>query len=58
MAKNLLLLSLYFENKTYEAQSKQLLKNVIDDVKKSTGILQQLGPADGFAIKASLMKLR
>ncbi|HEV8081854.1 MAG TPA: thioredoxin domain-containing protein [Chitinophagaceae bacterium] len=37
MAKNLLLLSLYFENKNYEAQSQQLLKNVIEDVKKNVG---------------------
>ena len=37
MAKNLLLLSLYFENATYETQSEQLLKNVIEDVKKNVG---------------------
>ncbi len=37
MAKNLLTLSLYYENSTYEAQSQQLLKNVIDDVKKNAG---------------------
>ncbi|MDQ6890502.1 MAG: thioredoxin domain-containing protein, partial [Bacteroidota bacterium] len=35
MAKSLLILSLYFENKNYEVQSEQLLKNVIDDVKKN-----------------------
>ncbi|MEP6583507.1 MAG: thioredoxin domain-containing protein [Ginsengibacter sp.] len=37
MAKNLLLLGLYFENKNYETQSEQLLKNVIEDVKKNLG---------------------
>ncbi len=37
MAKNLLMLGLYFEDKNYENQSAQLLKNVIDDVKKNPG---------------------
>ena len=37
MAKSLLLLGLYFENKNYEDQSAQLVKNVIDDIKKNTG---------------------
>ncbi|WP_202552433.1 thioredoxin domain-containing protein [Ginsengibacter hankyongi] len=35
MAKNLLLLGLYFENNSYESQSAQLVKNVIDDIKKN-----------------------
>ncbi len=35
MAKNLLLLGLYFENNKYETQSVQLIKNVIDDIKKT-----------------------
>ena len=35
MAKNLFLLSLYFENKNYEDQSVQLVKNVMDDIKKN-----------------------
>ncbi len=35
MAKNLLLLGLYFENTKYESQSAQLIKNVIDDIKKT-----------------------
>ena len=35
MAKNLLLLGLYFENNNYESQSAQLVKNVIDDIKKT-----------------------
>lgn len=37
MAKNLLMLGLYFENKNYEDQSVQLVKNVIDDIKKNVG---------------------
>lgn len=37
MAKNLLILGLYFENNNYESQSAQLVKNVIDDIKKTTG---------------------
>ena len=37
MAKNLLLLSLYFENKKYEDQSLQMVKNVSDDIQKSPG---------------------
>ncbi|MGH2649227.1 MAG: thioredoxin domain-containing protein, partial [Ginsengibacter sp.] len=35
MAKNLLLLGLYFENNKYENQSIQLVKNVIEDIKKT-----------------------
>jgi len=35
MAKNLLLLGLYDENKNYEEQSAQLVKNVIDDIKRT-----------------------
>lgn len=35
MAKNLFLLSLYFENKNYEHQSAQLVKNVLADIKKN-----------------------
>ncbi|MEO8414545.1 MAG: thioredoxin domain-containing protein, partial [Ginsengibacter sp.] len=37
MAKNLLLLGLYFENKKYEEQSAQLVKNVADDIEKNVG---------------------
>jgi uncharacterized protein YyaL (SSP411 family) len=37
MAKNLFLLGEYFENKNYELQSEQLVKNVADNIKKSTG---------------------
>ena len=35
MARNLFLLSLYFENKIYGEQAIQLTKNVADDVKKN-----------------------
>jgi uncharacterized protein len=35
MAKNLFLLSLYFENKNYEDQAVQLVKNVLEDAKKN-----------------------
>ncbi len=37
MAKNLLILSLYSENANYETQSEQLIKNVIEDLKKNLG---------------------
>lgn len=37
MAKNLLLLSLYFENKNYEEQSVQMVKNISEDMQKSPG---------------------
>ncbi len=37
MAKNLLFLSLYYENTNYETQSEQLIKNVIEDLKKNLG---------------------
>ena len=37
MAKNLLLLSIYFENSKYEDQSTQMIKNVIDDIQKTPG---------------------
>jgi len=37
MAKNLLLLSLYFENNKYEDQSAQMVKNVSDDIQKNPG---------------------
>jgi len=35
MAKNLLLLSLYFENDNYQAQAVQMVKNVSDDIQKN-----------------------
>jgi hypothetical protein len=37
MAKNLLLLSLYFENKKYEDQSGQMVKNVAANIQKNPG---------------------
>ena len=37
MARNLLMLGLYFENKNYEDQSLQLGENGKDDVKKNLG---------------------
>ena len=37
MAKNLLLLSLYFENSQYEDQSGQMVKNVSNDTQKNPG---------------------
>ena len=37
MAKNLFFLGMYFENKDFEIQSEQLVKNVADNIKKSTG---------------------
>jgi uncharacterized protein YyaL (SSP411 family) len=37
MAKNLLILGLYLENKNYEDQASQLVKNVINDIKKNMG---------------------
>ncbi|MEO8822289.1 MAG: thioredoxin domain-containing protein [Ginsengibacter sp.] len=37
MAKNLLLLSLYFENNQYEKQSVQMVKNVSGDIQKNPG---------------------
>jgi uncharacterized protein YyaL (SSP411 family) len=35
MAKNLLLLSLYFDDSNYESQSIQMVKNVSDDIQKN-----------------------
>ena len=37
IAKNLLLLSLYFENENYEDQAIQMVKNVSDDIQKNPG---------------------
>lgn len=37
MAKNLLILSLYFEEDKYEKQAMQLLKNVFEDITKNLG---------------------
>jgi uncharacterized protein YyaL (SSP411 family) len=37
MAKNLFLLSNYFDNKNYQEKSVQLIKNVADDIRKNLG---------------------
>lgn len=58
MAKNLYFLSQYFDNKVYEEISKQLIKNVSDDLNKNLGyysnwaqaMLLQVYPATEIAI--------
>ena len=52
MAKNLLLLGLYFENKNYEDQSVQLVKNVIDDIKKNPGYYSNWAQVMALQIKS------
>lgn len=52
MAKNLLVLGLYFENTNYESQSAQLVKNVIDDIKKSTGYYSNWAQVMALQIKS------
>jgi len=52
MAKNLLYMSLYFENKNYEDQSVQLVKNVIDDVKKNLGYYSNWAQVMALQIKS------
>ncbi len=37
MAKNLLILSLYFEKNDYENKSVQMVKNIIEDAKPNLG---------------------
>ena len=54
MAKNLLMLGIYFENKNYEDQSRQLVKNVIEDVKKNLGFYSNWAQVMALQIKASL----
>jgi uncharacterized protein len=51
MAKNLLLLGLYFENKNYEDQSLQLVKNVIEDIKKTPAYYSNWAQAMASQIK-------
>ncbi len=51
MAKNLLLLSLYFENENYKNQSAQLVKNVIEDMKKTPGYYSNWAQALALQIK-------
>lgn len=43
MARNLSLLSLYFEDKNYESHSIQMIKNVINDMKKNPGYYSNWG---------------
>jgi uncharacterized protein len=52
MAKNLLILGLYFENKNYEDQSMQLVKNVMDDVKKNLGFYSNWAQVMASQIKS------
>ena len=52
MAKNLLMLGLYFENKNYEDQSAQLVKNVIDDIKKNMGYYSNWAQVMALQIKS------
>ena len=51
MAKNLLLLGLYFENNNYEEQSVQLVKNVMDDIKKNLGYYSNWASVMALQIK-------
>jgi uncharacterized protein YyaL (SSP411 family) len=51
MAKNLLLLGLYFENKNYEDQAAQLVKNVIDDIKRTPAYYSNWAQALALQIK-------
>lgn len=45
MAKNLFVLSLYFDEEKYEKQAIQLVKNVFEDVKKNVGYYSNWGLA-------------
>lgn len=51
MAKNLFVLSLYFENKNYEEQSKQMVKNVSDDMMKTPGYYSNWAQCMAMQIK-------
>jgi len=52
MAKNLLTLGLYFENTKYEEQSAQLVKNVIDDIKKNPAYYSNWAQAMALQIRS------
>jgi uncharacterized protein YyaL (SSP411 family) len=52
MAKNLLLLSLYFENDNYENQSEQLVKNVLEDIKKNPSYYSNWAQVMALQIKS------
>ena len=51
MAKNLLLLSLYFDNSNYEAQSVQMVKNVSDDIQKNPAYCSNWAQAMALQIR-------
>jgi uncharacterized protein YyaL (SSP411 family) len=51
MAKNLLILGLYLENENYEDQAAQLVKNVIDDVKKNTSYYSNWAQVTALQVK-------
>ncbi len=50
MAKNLFVLSLYFDDNKYEKQAIQLVKNVFEDVKKNLGYYSNWAQAATFQI--------
>ncbi len=52
MAKNLLLLGLYFENKKYEAQSAQMVKNVSEEIEKNPGYYSNWAQAMALEIRS------
>ena len=52
MAKNLLLLGFYFENDTYENKSAQLVKNVIEDIKKNPSYYSNWAQVMALQIKS------
>ena len=51
MAKNLLLLSLYFENENYKIQSVQMVKNVSDEIEKNPGYYSNWAQAMALQIR-------
>ncbi len=51
MAKNLILLGLYFENETYKKQATQLVNNVADDIKKNPAYYSNWAQALALLIK-------
>lgn len=51
MAKNLILLGLYFENETYKKQATQLVNNVAEDIKKNPAYYSNWAQAMALLIK-------
>src|SRR5665213_129352 len=51
MAKNLLLLSFYFENENYKTQSAQMIKNVSDEIEKNPGFYSNWAQAMALQIR-------